>query len=344
MIGHGCYVPLKKAFWMSARFLEILPSVTDIVKRCEVKPGENVVIYSDMKQKEELVEALFAASQMGGAAPVVVLSKSAEAELMAPPKKAMDAMKGADIVFDAASLPWLYTDSTGEVLDSGARMLQVLATEEVIMKRPPTEKIIRMAQAADAVFANAKTVHITSSTGTDLRANIAGRPPGAQDGVVRTQGEWDSACTAFGAIFPHEDSHDGTLVLSPGDVILAGELNTVLSSKVTLTIKRGRITRIEGGRDAIVYEEWLKDHDGNANVGSHVTFGFDPRAKMTGDPPDAESFFGGVTLAFGASDFRGSGGKVKSNAHTDITVRHHSFAIDDKTIINDERFVHEDLK
>jgi 2,5-dihydroxypyridine 5,6-dioxygenase len=329
---------------MSARFLEILPSVIEIVKRCEVKRDENVVIYSDMKQKRELVEAFFAASQMAEATPVVVLSKSARAELMPPPKKAMDAMKGAGVVFDAASLPWLYTDSTGEILDSGARMLQVLATEEVIMRRPPTEKIIRMAQAADAVFSKAKTVHITSSTGTDLQADILGRPPGAQDGVVRAPGEWDSACTAFGGIFPHEDSHEGTLVLSPGDVILAGPFNTILSSKITFTIKRGRITKIEGGRDAIMYEEWLRGQDENANVGSHVTFGYDQRASMVGDPPDAESFFGGVTVAFGASDFRGSGGKVKSNAHTDITVRHHSFAIDDKLIIDDEKFVHEALK
>src|SRR5438046_8918095 len=100
-------------------------------------------------------------------------------------------MKAADIVFDLASVPWLYSDATYKILDSGTRMLQVLAVEAAILDRPPTSFVRERVELAEKLFDRAKTLKL-GTDGNELTADFSGRTPMPQFGAVARPGEWDS--------------------------------------------------------------------------------------------------------------------------------------------------------
>jgi len=95
----------------------------------------------------------------------------------------------------------------------------------------------------------------------------------------------------------------------PGQIGWAPDLDTVngllvfdgavdppcrkLEEPIFLTIKNGTVTKVEGGKQAVEYEIWLKSfNDPQMFRLAHICYGFNPGAKLSGDIAEDERIWG----------------------------------------------------
>ncbi len=324
--------------------MDLVRSATKILKHCELKEGDEVVVYADTGKPPSVVQSFFAAALGLGVEPILSVFPQRRIMLQEPTQSALELMKASTMVVDCATDAWLYTKGLNAILDTGGRVLQVLAEEASIAKMTPNESQVRRAEAAASMFDQANKVRITSEAGTDIVADCRGRPGWGQDGVVRKPGDWDSAATAIYAVAPLEDRMDGTMVLEPGDFVWTFPEPMHLHERIKLTVDGGRLVKVEGSNQALRLERWLHAfNDPNSYVIAHTGFGGDPRASLD-RAQEVESIEGGINIAFGGNLFRGLGGKTRAKSHVDIVVMHQSMHLDGKLVVEDGRIVHPKLK
>lgn len=324
--------------------MDLVRSTTEILKHCELKDGDEVVIYADTGKSPAIVQSFFSAALALGVEPILAVFPQRRTMLQEPMRSALDLMKTSTMVVDCATDAWLYTKGLNAILDAGGRVLQVLAEEASLARMTPTKGLVARAEAAARLFADAKEVRITSEAGTDIAADCRGRPGWGQDGVVRKPGDWDSAATAIYAVAPLEDRMNGTMILEPGDFIWTFPEPIHLREKVKLTVDSGRLVKVDGADQALKLERWLRSFDdSNSYVIAHTGFGGDPRATRD-RAQEVESIEGGINIAFGGNLFRGLGGKTRAKSHVDIVVMRQSMFLDDVSVVKDGKIVHPKLK
>lgn len=241
---------------------------------------------------------------------------------------ALAAMKEADLVIDLVFL--LFTPAQREVLKSGTRMLLVYESPEILARVMPSMDDRRRVLAARDAYLTGREIRIISEAGTDLRAQIGDHPITAEYGFVDEPGRWDHWPSGFVARQPNERTAHGTVVLSPGDIILP--FKTYVQTPIRLTISDGQITAIEGGLDAQFLEEYINDFgERDAFAVAHLGWGLQPKARWTAlglydkHPTigmEARSFYGNFLFSTGPGPNR------KTRCHLDIPMRKCSFYID----------------
>jgi 2,5-dihydroxypyridine 5,6-dioxygenase len=332
---------------MEERRSDLMRSARLTMEACLVRPDETVVIYADTNKARATVEAFFGEAVAAGADVSLVLSPTRRV-LENPSPPAVEAMKAADIVFDLASVPWLYSQATHDVLASGTRMLQVLASEDAILARPPTKAVKERVEFAEKLFNRAETLKVVTG-GKELTADFSGRKPMPQFGAVVHPGDWDSLTLGMCNVFPKEDSVNGQVAIN-GTMFLIPGYRFICTESTTLTYKDGRVTKIEGGSEARILERWLKSFDDKKMfVSSHIGFGLDPRAGPPPIPDDIagwEAMNGNAILALGSNVGLpgGIGGVNDAKAHADLTLLGGDFFLDEEPILRGGKFVVPGLK
>jgi 2,5-dihydroxypyridine 5,6-dioxygenase len=132
--------------------------------------------------------------------------------------------------------------------------------------------------------------------------------------------------------------------VQPGDIILP--LKRIVSSPITIELRGGRITSIEGSADAALLRSWFESwRDPNSYVIAHIGFGCDPRAEIAAmQLMEWESYAGGVMIAFGANDGIFLGGSNRASSHIDIVLLNADFYADGQCLVSRGEFVHPELK
>lgn len=326
---------------MHRHFAELFRSAQQTMRACRVEPQEKVVILADTAKNPATVDAFYTAALATGAEAVLVTMKASPLPLQDPPAPAVKAMVEADVVFDLASQPWLYTESTSIILGSGTRMLQVLVGDDTIIKRPPDEGIVRREQAARALLQGCETFRITSRFGTDIVMERGDRPIHTQGGFVDHPGDWDSLGVCLAAFAPPEDKADGTVALY-GTMYLPPQHLFITETPILVEVRAGRITGVHTDhREAVLLDEWLKSWDDpNSYVIAHTGFGIDHRAELHPPDPGAwESYLAGVNIAFGGNNIPQLGGKTACKSHFDTVLLEVDVEIDGRRVIEAGRFV-----
>jgi 2,5-dihydroxypyridine 5,6-dioxygenase len=169
-----------------------------------------------------------------------------------------------------------------------------------------------------------------------------------QYGYAEARGRWDHWPTALVAMAPDEESAEGTIVLSPGD--MAGHRYVV--DALRLTVEGGRITRTEGGLDAVLLQDhFQRERGSDADRISHIGWGCDPRAKWDAldrygayhqGGAEMRSVAGGVVVAFGSN--ADLGGANRTQLHMDLGLRDARFLIDDRAIADRRQFLASELQ
>ena len=329
---------------MKPGFADLFKAAQQTVALCEVKPEENVIVYSDTRQRAELVEAFHTACVAAGA-DVISLRTLHRFPETDPPPAAIAAMKAADMVFDLSTESWFYAPCTPSILASGTRMLLFVdVLEENIVNRPPSQEVAERAQRAAAMLQAGSEFRVTTPEGTDFTCRRGNRRAKSQKGYVNRPGQHDLYANTTVAFAPPETEAEGVLYLN-GPQILYPQYTYMVKQPVRIEVERGRIVSIDDSHeDGRIFRHWIEQFDDpNVYTIAHFGFSLDHRSRDTSryDLSEWESLYGGVLIAFGANDSAALGGATRAKGHSDSMLLQATFYIDGTPVLIDGEFTEE---
>jgi 2,5-dihydroxypyridine 5,6-dioxygenase len=322
---------------------------------CKVKSGETVAIVSDIGTRREYVYAAFAAADELGADiyEMCVNAMPTWTKVGTPTvgkcKGTLEALMLCDMIL-IFHVP-LFAAWLKEVRDKKVRVQMVIDAPDDLeqLQSPPGLKDAIL--HAEVLYKQTKSVRVTSTAGTDLAYICGEYPVMSQYGMADEPGRFDHWGAGLIHTFPNEDSSNGRVVFQPGDVIILPYCRYI-QDEVRLEIESGHITRIEGGLDATLMREWLKEGeefngDRDPYAVSHLGWGLNPQCRwdsiaLYGDAPErsraaARSFPGNFLFSTGPNTQ--GGGKRKTRGHYDVPMRDCTIALDGRVIISEGRVV-----
>ena len=321
----------------------------------QVCKGETVAIVSDLGTRREYVEAAFAAADELGADiyEMCVNSIPGWTRVGVPTigqcKGTLEALGAADIIV-IFHVP-LFAAWLPVVMGKGTRVLMIIDAPddlEQLLSPPGLKEALKY---AEGIYRKTRRVQVTSAAGTDFSYECGEYPVMTQWGYADEKGHFDHWGGGHIHTFPNEGSASGRVVIAPGDVIIL-PFTRYVSDPVHLEIREGHVTRIEGGVDARLMQEWLDDgkaneHDRDPFAVSHLGWGMNPQARwynlaLNGDASErqraAMRVFPGNFLFSTGPNTQG-GGKRSTRGHYDVPMRDCNVMLDGRTIIEKGRLV-----
>lgn len=252
---------------------------------------------------------------------------------------AIAALKASDLVLDLMTL--LFSPEQHEILAAGTKILLAVEPPEILARMVPTEADRTRVKAAAARISSAKEMHIVSVAGTDLRCKLGEFPAISEYGFVDEPGRWDHWPSGFALTWPDEGGTQGTIVIDQGDILLPQKSYT--RSRIVLTVENGYATRIEGGIDADLLNDYMASFDDpEAFAISHIGWGLQPRARWSTlglydreatIGMDARAFEGNFLFSLGPNNE--AGGSRTTTCHIDIPLRNCTVRLDGEDVVRE---------
>jgi 2,5-dihydroxypyridine 5,6-dioxygenase len=327
---------------------------------CNVQKGETIVLLSDLGARRDYVSAAFAAAEDLGADAYEMCVNAMPSwtkvgvETVGRCKGTLDAIMAANMLV-CLHIP-LFTRWLKVAREAGTRVLMVIdgpdELEELMAPPGLKEAVIHAGER----LKRAKTMRVTRSGGTDLTVSLGEYPTMIQYGFAEAPGRFDHWGAGHVHTFPNEGSANGTVVFTPGDIVVLPYCRYV-QDEVRLDIGDGFIHKIEGGLDAKLMSDWLdsnrataEDTDGHAI--SHLGWGLNPQGRwdaiaLNGADPrrhhaSARCFAGNFLFSTGPNSQ--GGGKRTTKGHYDVPMRECTVALDNDVIIDRGGFADEKMR
>jgi 2,5-dihydroxypyridine 5,6-dioxygenase len=331
---------------------DVVAAFEHVLRLCKVRSGETVLVFTDPRFPEpHYPPAAFAAARSLGADVYLMVSQGDQSM---EDRLVQSTWNNASLVLGMSTLPrgigsWMYTSTSNAALAAGARVLMVQEPFDVLKRMMPDAEVRRRGLAGARLLDGAKELRFVSPGGSDFVVRKDGRKGSYQCGVADEPGSWDHWPSGMVYCAPLEDSAEGVYVIEPGDVLLGFWRHA--QSKVTLRLEKGRITKVEGGSDAHLLQQAMeRAGDDGAFRLSHAGWGTERRADWAHVGMDSESLYGTALVAIGRNVFDaparhcGLGGANDSVLHFDICCRNVDVFLDGEPVIQEERFVPEELR
>ncbi|ABE36140.1 Conserved hypothetical protein [Paraburkholderia xenovorans LB400] len=252
-------------------------------------------------------------------------------------RAAIAALSASDIVLDLMTL--LFSPEQHEILKSGAKILLAVEPPEVLVRMVPSVEDRGRVKAAADRLARAKLMQVRNDAGTDLLCPLGQYPAISEYGFVDEPGRWDHWPSGFALTWPNEGETQGTIVLSPGDILLPQK--SYIRSEIRLVMKDGFAVSIEGGMDADLLSEYMASfEDPEAYAMSHIGWGLQPRAhwstlglydREATLGMDARAFEGNFLFSLGPNNE--AGGTRTTACHIDIPMRNCTVTLDGEPVV-----------
>lgn len=206
------------------------------------------------------------------------------------------------------------------------------------------ESMFRLGTKLNQLLKTAKTIHIRTAKGTDIRFRMQAQMNRilrsllksmkkelsyvmAQSGTPVQPGQ----CTFLGGQIAFQgipETIEGTAVVD-GYLWPPKEVGQI-QNPIILTVKKGYVTDIGGCPEkSKILSQWL---NGKSRKVKHFCLGFHPNAKLSGGLTEAERVYGSIAIGFGDYPF-----------HTDGIMNSPTILVNDKIIEQDGCFTHESL-
>lgn len=194
-----------------------------------------------------------------------------------------------------------------------------------------------------AMTQKARKMKVTTPAGTEITfENGADRPVLCETGFADTPG----AHFLGGQIgwAPVEETINGTIVFN-GSFSGGGQANLgVLKDPIALTVKKGKIIKVDGGKEARFVETWLEGfNDPNMYNMAHICYGFNPGAKLTGVCLEDERVWGCTEWGIGYQGPMMKGKAGSAATHADGICLNSSVWLDGVKILDEGKTIHPDL-
>ena len=308
-----------------------------------VKEGENVVITADTSSDMRVVEAVAGAVCAVGATPVVVHYLTLGKAFEEPVRPVADAVEHADVWIELAYYCSMHTPCFQKALANGARFTCLNGMDVIMLVntvgRVDYDILIEFGEYLTKTVEASNEVIVLDDNGTNLTAYNQGRRV-KHSGQRATKKGYPVMLGGQVSWCPVEETINGTLVfdsaLFPPDSI------GLLHSNVRLTLEEGRVVRIEGGKDAEIFEKWLAHfEDPNMYRLAHYSLGFNPGVtKPTGRIVEDERLFGCIEMGIGSQGASLMGAFWDAAAHTDGIVSKPTVILDGKKL--EEKGIYQD--
>ncbi|MBC7093604.1 hypothetical protein H5T53_06330 [Candidatus Bipolaricaulota bacterium] len=314
---------------------------------CNIRKGENVVVYADTAIEESVAESIAEAAHVAGGEVILIRYRTRSQVDMEPPSPLAAALQSADVIIELAAMFLIHTRALSSALDRGARYACLTGVTSDIMKRciRDTEfysKVIELGEAIAEMLRKAKKLHITTGLGTALTCDIQGRP--IDHASKRIFGPKEQSYLG-GQVswYPRPESLNGTLVIT-GSIWPPDELG-LIRNPIRLAIQEGRVVGVTGGAEAEVLKRWFSRYT-NANIYNlaHISYGLNPGARLTGNILEDERVFGCIEVGIGAQPphlgIFDIDRERDVDGHTDAIILNPTVELDGEVIERDGRFVH----
>ena len=336
---------------MSVSDHQLVQAWKQVLKLSHLQPGQTVTVLTGAAtHPQTLACALIAAQDMGAIVnrldlPPVnadkALSRDSLAYLGTTPltgnRAAIAALKASDLVLDLMTL--LFSPEQHEILKAGTKILLAVEPPEVLVRMVPTQGDRERVVAATQRLTRAKEMHVVSDAGTDLRCPLGEFPAISEYGFVDSPGRWDHWPSGFVLTWPNEGGARGRIVLDRGDILLPQK--SYVSDRVELTVENGFATRIEGGVDAELLNDYMSSfNDPEAYAISHIGWGLQPRARWSTlglydreatIGMDARAYEGNFLFSLGPNNE--AGGNRTTACHIDIPLRRCTVRLDGEDVV-----------
>jgi leucyl aminopeptidase (aminopeptidase T) len=317
----------------------------------KIKSGEEFIITFDTESDVRVVEATARATFAAGAKPVVMwlaspLGVGKAADPMLPMKTLTAALKEADAWVEFNN-QWLLYSTPWDVAMEENRKLRYLClvgmdTDMMIrcIGRVDYPTLFKFQSKVVEMTKKAKKMRVTTPAGTDVSfKNVSDRPVTLESGYADTPGPHFLSGQIGWA--PDFESINGVIAFDGSLVPPVG----LLKEPVKLHVKAGNVEKIEGGKEAVQFEAWLKSfNDPNMLRLAHICYGFHPGAKLTGNILEDERVWGCTEWGLGnvGPMYLPPTGK-KAASHTDGICLNSSVWLDDAQLTDKGKVVHAEL-
>lgn len=190
---------------------------------------------------------------------------------------------------------------------------------------------------------NAKTMRLVTEAGTDV--TFENVPSRNITNEIRADVPGPHFLTGQMGWAPREETIEGTIVFD-GSFSGGGKADLgILRDPVALTIKRGRIEKIEGKEEARLLEAWLKElGDDRMYSLAHVCYGYNPGARLSGLCTEDERVWGSSEWGMGYQGPMFDGNLGDAASHADGICLNTTVYMDGKVVIEGGVPVHPELR
>jgi leucyl aminopeptidase (aminopeptidase T) len=325
----------------------------------KLKLGETLVITADTESDPRVVNATASAAFSLGAKPMVIwlaspLGVGKVADPMLPVEALTAVLKETDAWVEFNNQWLLYSTPYDIAVKENKKLRHIcLVGMNVDMMtrcigRVDYPRLKEFMEKITEMTNNAKHIRMTTPAGEDVEfdnAKVEGKKPDPTHLLLMCLGYADvpGSHMMAGQIgwSPDLESINGIIVFDGSLVPPCGKLE----EPVRLTIKAGEIIKVEGGKQAVEFEAWMKsfNHPRMLKL-AHVCYGFNPGAKLTGDILEDERVWGSTEWGIGnvgAILIKPDG--IPAPSHTDGICLNTSVWLDGKQIMDEGKMIEPDL-
>lgn len=297
---------------------EMMRGCYKIVMECGgIKKDENVIISCDMN-KLRIAECLAGAVLAAGAVPTIIMIPPTGAHGRQLPPPATQAFSKCDVFFLPATYSQTHTDARIIAMANGARGCTLCEVTEDLFCTGAImgdfELCDMRGRKVGAVLAKAKNIRYMTKDGTNLSADVEGRPVQYETGLFRNPGDFASVPNSEVNIAPIEGTANGTIVAN----VRVMNIGVVKDEPITIHVKDGLVTGCDGSAAANEFWDILCGYgDGTAFNIAEFGFGLNDLGRIYANNLEALGRFGVGHIGIGSN--YAIGGKVKAPCHLDVS-------------------------
>ena len=322
---------------MTPRTIDVYRSAELIISRLlAVKPHEQVAIVCDPHSEMNMAYALAGVVESIGAEYTILMMPTRTTE------RKNDLTPVIEKGLEAADCLIGLTGSSGApTYSSAVKHLynqKRLRTISMVMRnldnfteggaRADYEALYKEGQALAALWRQAKTIHLSTPAGTDLRAPIASEAVVVECGFATEPGLEAAFSDGEVSQMPQQGGAEGVVVVD-GPIAHIGQPD----SPIHLRISQGRITHVDGDcRQADELREIIDSIEHADNI-AEIGIGLNPDCRQNGDFEEEKKGRGNVHVAIGDNVFYG--GDVHSPVHMDMVLYRPTVILDKRVIVEE---------
>ncbi|MBN8816814.1 MAG: hypothetical protein J0J06_15375 [Sphingomonas sp.] len=302
-----------------------------------VQPGERVMILTDTGMDPSLWQAAQAAATELGAEPLVTIMNKREGHTRNPPQPLIAAGidPETDLCLYLTSTAMAHSDFSHRMRDHMKRvvLMEELTPDMLAPGGPGTADypaLYRLGKKLADVFTAGETVRVRCPNGTDLTAGIRGRIGRSIAGIPHPMGKGGTGCAFPDGethVCPEEGTGEGRIVFD-----LTAHSTGRLEEPLILTVERGGVTNVEGGRGAAIWRDLLerRPNPNNYNCPAEIAIGLNPRVTPTGLMRTDKKKYGAVHI--GVGDTIALGGTCHANVRLEGVIDKPEVTVDGQVL------------